>query len=78
MLVGQFHHDYQFFHLFVVVFLVLFIHLEDLGSILSILQALHQFVRVLPLVSLQVVGKIDCWGLKVFISWKNFLASLLL
>jgi len=33
---------------------------------------------MLPLVSLQVVGKIVCWGLKVFISWKNFLASFLL
>ena len=28
--------------------------------------------------SLQVVGKIVFWGLKVFISWKNFLASFLL
>ena len=40
-------------------------HLANTSSICEI---------VLPLVSLQVVGKIDCWGLKV-ISWKNFLAS---
>ena len=43
-------------------------HLASTSSICEI---------VLPLVSLQVVGKIDCWGLKVFISWKNFLVSFL-
>ena len=79
MLVGQFHRDYQFFHLFVV----------RLSGVIDTLRKLwtYSFHRastssiceiMLPLVSLQVVGKIVCWGLSFFISWKNFLASFLL
>ena len=40
-------------------------HLASISSICEIM---------LPLVSLQVVGKIVCCGLKIFISWKKLLA----
>ena len=47
-----------------------FLHSIGLGEFLN--------SKCCRLVSLQVVGKINCWGLKVFISWKNFLVSFLL
>ena len=78
MLVGEFHRGYLFSHICCCLsgivgtlrrFWKYSFHLFSTSPI---------FKTVLPLVSLQVVGKINCWVLKVFISWKNFLVSFLL
>jgi hypothetical protein len=63
--------------LLILIFLVPLVHLRCFGNTLSILLARHLFVRLLPLVSLQVVCSIIYWDMTILISWTNFLVSFL-